>query len=237
MAETGVGSGVYQENGEYIFNELVDLGEIYTVKLASFLQDYALEDGVYMNHATWTPLDALAFMNDVGADDETVVIAYYRTTDELNVIADWPTMDVIDPISQGTIDWKDWRPFFSCDATGRIFQFKFIMTNTSIKPNVTPVIKSGKITIDIPYRNISIEDQVALGSAVTTVTYDYPYYTIPSVIINPQDMTQGDYFTITNKNTASFDLQFFDGTGAPLTVQRTADILISGKGRRWANVI
>ena len=63
-----------------------------------------------------------------------------------------------------------------------------------------------------------------------TVSFAHPFYDTPAVNIAPMDMGTGDYFTLSNVTTTSFQVVFFNSGGAFVSRQFTNTSV--GHGRR-----
>ena len=220
------------ERGYYYFKDTIDVGDVYTMHITSFITGYGLKLGVYMNHPTWDPLANLAVMNPV-KENEAQFYLQYRMSPASFFIAAWPTMDVIDPIAQGLVNWTDWKTIFTGDATGRIFQFRILLLRDANITDVTPVVKSGRFDMSIELTTRAFQDLAINGTR--RITFDPQFWELPSLTITAQDLAQGDYYTIRNKAPTGFDLDFFDLNGNP--VNRTADISAYGKGRRFIRIL
>jgi hypothetical protein len=171
-------------------------------------------------------------MNDV-AEDEAKYYLEVRLTNQTFFIASWPSMDVINPIAQGTVIWSPWQKIFVGDVTTRLIEFRIVLERNSTRLNITPVVKSGKVDVEIPFTQRTYNDEVVPGTR--NFVFDPQFWETPSLSIIAQDLQQGDYYTVTNKDLTGFDLSFFDLNGNPVT--RTADIQALGTGRRYIQVL
>jgi Putative phage tail protein len=220
------------ERGYYYFNDTLDVGEVFTMHIASYITGYGLKLGVFMNHPTWDPLANLVAMNNV-KENEAQFYLQYRMSPTSFFMSAWPTLDVIDPIAQGVVRWTDWKTIFTGDATGRIFQFRILLLRTPDLTDITPVVKSGRFDITIELATRSFEDLVIIGTR--RIVFDPQFWATPSLTITAQDLLQGDYYKVRNKSGTGFDLDFFDLNGTPVT--RTADVSAYGKGRRFTRML
>jgi len=218
--------------GYYYFNNLLDLGEIYTARVSSFLQGYGLELGVYLTHASWDPMSNRAAMNDV-AEDEAKYYLEVRLTNQTFFISFWADMASINPIAQGAVQWSPWQKIFVGDVTTRLIEFRIVLERNSTRLNITPVVKSGKVDVEIPFTQRTFTDEIVPGTR--NFVFNPQFWEVPSLSIIAQDLQTGDYYTVTNKDGIGFDLNFFDLNGIPVT--RTADIQALGTGRRYIQVL
>lgn len=224
----GVETNEYFEEGFYYYQNFLDLGEIYTVRLQSRIRAEGFTVGDLMSN--WDLLSNVAALSNAGTaawDVET----QYRVTDSFNIMSDWPSLDVIDPISEGVQDlWSEWRKFTIGDATGRIFQFRLKLISNV--PSVTPRVFNGVIRSDMPDRDVAFNNVISdVGG--TTITYDPPFKgpgTSPNIQITQDNAQTGDTFTITDKTLDGFTITFYNGLGNP--VSRQFDAFVRGYGRK-----
>jgi Putative phage tail protein len=224
----GVETTEYYDEGFYTFENLLDLGEIYTVRLqAAVLAEGFTESDLMSN---WTTLsDVLSLSNSEFS--EWAVEAQYRTTESLQLMSAWTSLDDVAAMSSGDEDdWSTWRTFTMGDATGRLFQFRLRLISNAV--DVTPRIIDAVIKADMPDRDDSYVDLTAPDTGLT-VTYAPAFKgpaAGPSVKISINDMQSGDYWTFTNKDVEGFTIMFFDKND--VAISRTFDATVKGYGRR-----
>jgi hypothetical protein len=212
----------YPSEGIYQYDDLTDLGEIYTVRVSSYIDMYGFLAGEVV--ADWNPLSSVLRLVNIKEGDAKAVCEV-RTSDSDISISQWPTMDVIDPIAQGSVEWTEWRIVHSTDVTGRILQFRLRLI--SKVENVTPSIRSGFVSIDVPERSLREADRICpIGGE--TVIFEPGFFSVPVVNITQDNAVIGDYFKITNKTKDQFMIEFFDNTDA--SVSRQYDYLARGVG-------
>ena len=220
-------SNEYYPEGYYYYENFLDLGEIYTVRLQSLINAEGFTVGDLMSN--WITLDQVASLANAGSSSWDVE-TYYRNTDSFNVISEWPSLDVVDPISEGVQDnWEPWRKFVIGDATGRIFQFRLKLI--SYVAAVTPRVFDGIIRADMPDRTYSLNNQLSSNVSPTTINY-LPAFkgpgTSPNIQITQDNAQSGDYYTITNRTLNGFDITFYDSTDTQ--VARQFDVFVKGYG-------
>lgn len=225
----GPSVGEYYTEGFYYYESLLDLGEIYTVRLTSQIQaeGYTLGDFMY----TWDTLaDVLALASAGYADWD--VETQYRSTESFNVIADWDTLDEVETMTAGDEDeFTPWRKFIAGDATGRIFQFRLRLL--SYKADVSPRVFDANIRADMPDRLESFDNLAANNTTGYIVTYSPSFKgpnTTPNVQISLEDAESGDYWSFTSKTLDGFQIKFYDKTDTQ--VARTFDAVAKGFGRK-----
>ena len=229
----GVATNEYYSNGYYYYQGFLDLGEIYTVRLQSLIQaeGYTLEDIM----ANWITLNDVVAMSN-SRFSEWDVQTEYRVTDTFNVMADWVSLSVVDPISEGVQDnWSEWRRFTIGDGTGRIFQFRLKLISN--KASVTPRVFDGTIKADMPDRIESYENLTAPDTGYT-LNYSPAFKgpgTTPSVQITIENGESGDYWNFVYKSLDGFQIIFYDKND--VAVSRVFDAQIKGYGRKATYVI
>jgi len=225
------GPGSFAEIGYYTYQTVLDLGDIYTARISSYLSDYGLRGFNVM--ADWPTLVSVPYLNDVQDGDATAYLEVRNSTDQL-FISEWVTLSSIPILSTGSVDWTDWRKVFASDHTSQVFQFRIVLERNLNKPDVTPSVTSGRVDVDIRTR-IEVGDDIPTIAGPTEIFYNNAFYNTPSMSITPQDLQLGDYWTVTNKNPESFTIEFFDTND--VSVIRTLDFTAVGKGRRAGSIL
>lgn len=229
-----VGTLKFYDSGEYYYSNLLELGDIFTVRLQSLIEAEGYTPDDIM--ANWTTLSSVASLSTIGSGSQWNVETYVRGTEELNVMSEWVTLASIDPISEGVQDnFTSWKKFTIGDFTARIFQFKLKLISNY--PSVSPRVFDAKIKADMPDRTVSYENQVIpVGGRVYTYS---PYFKGPSpspaISVGIDDSQQGDYYVITDKTTLGFKVEIFDKDD--VSVSRTADFAIKGYGSSYFEVV
>lgn len=229
----GAETAEYYSEGYYYFTTLLNLGEIYTVRLQSLIEAEGFTIGDLMS--SWPSLDVVTALTTPGFSDWDIK-TQYRTTDNLNVISEWDPMSDVLQMSSGDEDiWSSWRDFLMGDATGKIFQFRLKLVSNKV--SVTPRVVGGHIAADMPDRFDTINN-VLVGTSGLDVAYT-PAFAGPSPSPNIQvsiDSAQsGDYWNFDYKTPEGFKIRIYDKDGNP--VSRNVDFAIKGYGRRASNII
>ena len=98
------------------------------------------------------------------------------------------------------------------------------MTSTDLAS--TPVIQEVSVTIDMPDRIFSGNDLTS-GVGTKTITFSTPFKsTAYAVGVTMEDADTGDFFTISNKTTNSFDVLFKNSSGS--NISRQFDFIAKG---------
>lgn len=186
--------------GEYLFDGSVDLGSLQTSRLTANLQVLAFDANDLISKrdliSTWQNFGGQN-ISDVGA------AIHVRTTNDNPLTA---------PV------WSDWQPFYVGDWVARAYEFKAVLTSQNYLHNV--VIKALEVVVDMPDRE-EFGENIVSGAASYTVTFSREFMMMPAVGITAQNIQTGDYYTISNKGTEGFDIQFFNSSNA--SISRTFD--------------
>ncbi|MBW2648128.1 MAG: hypothetical protein JRE23_18610 [Deltaproteobacteria bacterium] len=197
-----------QSEGEYQFENSIDLGGKYTSRVTP---DMHISGENLSNFILgWATLAAQA---NLGGTD----VGLYDAHMELRITDDDPT---------STPTWSEWLPFIVGDYSARAFEFKAHLI--SLDPNVTPVIDSLAITVDMPDRTYGEKDLTSNSGSVYSVTYSPAFKVAPAVAVSAQGMATGDYYVLTNKTASGFDIRFYNST--PTGVARDFDYVAKGYG-------
>lgn len=196
-------------SGVYYFENTLDLGATYPTKFTAKIQTIGLAIGSIIDSRT----DELDLWLDIDGNklDAANAEIFMRTT------LDNPS---------GTPTWSDWKPFFVGEYTARAFQFKVEMTSQDTNNNLG--IQTLQVAADMPDRVESVYGQVS-GTTTYHVTYNNAFRASPAVGITANAMASGDYYEITNKTAAGFDIIFKNSAGT--AVSRTFDVIAKGYGR------
>lgn len=224
----------YYSEGYYYYENLLDLGEIYTVRLQSLIQAEGYTIGDFMS--AWTTLDTVLAMSSARFS-EWDVETQYRSTETFNVIADWVTMDAVSAMDSGIEEnFTEWRKFIMGDATGRIFQFRLRLISNKI--SVSPRVFDGTIKADMPDRIDSFNDLAADDTDGYILAFDPPFKgpgTRPNIQVSIDDAESGDYWVFEYRTLDGLQIKFYDKND--VQVARQFDLVAKGYGRKAVAVI
>lgn len=200
--------GGFPISGTYSFENIIDLGSIYTSRVSVAISAYGTvtSEDVFSYEDVFDVPDAFG---NAAADlwDVTVDIS---TTDD-------------DP--SGSPVWSDWVELVTSDISARAYRFRARLQSAQF--DVTPVVTSMAVTVDMPDRVIAEEDLVVTTSG-RIITFAPPYFALSGISIAAQNLQTGDYPVITAKSASGFSIIFRNEAGAP--VERSFDYVAKGYG-------
>ena len=150
-------------------------------------------------------VDSLASIDEIA--DLAGITTYIRTTED-------------DPAS-GSATWTDYKKFLIADVRARGLQLKveFENDNASEQFRVTAL----SLLVDMTSKILG-----GYSKTASTITYDEPFHSVPTLTITPTNMTSGDYFQIPTQTATGFVVNFYDSGGAGIT--RNYNYLSKGNG-------
>ena len=207
------GGGTTSTYGTYDFADVLDLGNIYTSRITSYVEVGRID---YVNTFDGKEGEfdqALGeFDGDPDSFDDTNVELWVATTND-------------DP--NGTPTWTDFRKFFVGDYSARGFKFRAILTSSD--ETASPILKVLRINVDMPDRVTGGNDLVSgTGAGGYSVTFTPSFKVSPSIGIMAQNLVQGDYYEIPTKSASGFTIRFKNSSGT--VVNRTFDYVAKGYG-------
>jgi hypothetical protein len=213
--------------GYYYMAELVDLGDVYEVRISSKIRAYGVTADDYM--LAWQPLASVAAMaSGTLTNDMWDAWLEVRTSNELAVIAEWqPLADVV-WMSDGAKDsWSEWRPCVVGDFTARVVQMRIALESRN--PGVRVVVSDGRVEVDMPDRIDSYPD-VPIPIAGERILFVPAFRELRSTAIS----IDGNADPVTAETSAK------DATGVTVRLRNTItgeytsgriDLMVEGFGR------
>ena len=179
--------------GEYYFNNSIDLGEVYTSRIyPNFKVDY-LDYVNDFDSATGNFDDRLGdFDGDPAQFDITSAKFQLRHTND-------------DPAGSPT--WSAWQPFVVADMTARALEFRVLMTSST--GSATPAVRELEAQIDMPERTVSENDITFTGTR--SITFPTAFKATPAIGVALANLADGERYVISNKSRTGFDIQILDG--------------------------
>ena len=208
--------GTLNSSGTYYFNNVVDLGAVFTVvfkrKLTTrgLLPNDTIDDRA-TNMDRWSDFDgALA--------DETTANLYFRKSNDAPSTDDIITEDSdkilledgSDMLQESSQTYGVWTPMESGRYTGRVFQFKVDLSSTTV--DQTPIVDELGYTLQ--FENRTESDSMASGAGAKAVTYSKAFYQTPKLGITANNMATKDYYEISSESRTGFTVHFKNEAGA-----------------------
>ena len=213
--------GTQFTNGEYFFNNVLDLGAKYAVHLKRHLVVRSL----YFSDLIDDRLDLIDSWADFDGDvpDNTNVELYFRKSDDgaTNAFFTHEDGDKIlfedgSKIKQQTdLLFEEWIPLENNTYVGRSFQFKAVLSTTNV--NQTPIVDELGVTLQLERRteNSKVLNSGSSASGVDVVFNDAFYTdgnTEVAVGITGYDLGSGDYFILKEPTRTGFNILFKRGS-------------------------
>ena len=198
-------------SGEYEFDQVVDLGAVYTSRVAAivttgrldFVDTFDAKPGLFDDAIGLFDGDAQAF------DDTNVELLISVTND--------------DPA--GSPAWSAYTPFLVGDYRARALRFKARLTSTDAQ--ASPEVTALSVSVDMPDRTVAASD-IQSGAGAKAVVFSPAFKGLQGVGISAGNLASGDYYDISNKGGAGFTITFYNSSGA--AVDRTFDYVAKGYG-------
>ncbi|WP_319520187.1 phage tail protein [uncultured Martelella sp.] len=196
-------------SGTYVSARTIDLGAVYTSRVTSILSVYGQDiDNTLVKWPVLSRLDAM-----VGADaSKWNAVMEMRTTDD-------------DPEATDAT-WSDWREAATGDVSARAYQMRLLLS--SLDSNITPVVARAELTVDMPDRILS-GNNIPVTAEGRHIGFNPPYHGLTGLSVSAQGLRFGDYYELTGKGEAGFDIIFKDQSGTP--VERSFDYVAVGYGK------
>ena len=182
--------------GEYIYEDALDLGSVYDVNLRRYVVSGAVSFGTLFDSVPGL-FDDQPGNFDGNELDQVNAVTYVRVTDD-------------DPA--GTPTWGDWNEYANALVRGRGIQLKVKGTTRTMQVGL--VVTELGATADLPQRTATASSS---GSSTYNVTYGSAFYAAPDVTISPSNMATGDFFTLTSVTRTGFTVAFKDSASAAVT--------------------
>tara|TARA_R100000426_G_scaffold31795_1_gene26153 strand:+ start:697 stop:4029 length:3333 start_codon:yes stop_codon:yes gene_type:complete len=210
--------------GEYAFNEVLDLGGVFSLDLKRHVQTEGFYSGTLFDSRsalidTWTDFD--------GAQATAVNCELF-----VAVTQDNP--------SSGSPTFTAFQTFVNGAYKGRGFKFKAVLTSGDPAQNIK--VSELGYTATFQRRTEQSATAIASGSGVKNITFSSPFFTgtsallgansnLPSIGITATDnITSGDYFQVTNISATGFSVHFKDSSNASISRNFNFTAVGFGKG-------
>ena len=209
--------------GEYAFNEVLDLGGVFSLDLKRHIQSESFYSGSLFDSRTalidtWTDFDG----GQATATNCEMLVAVTQDNPSSS-----PTFTAFQTFVNGTYK-------------GRGFKFKVILSTTDPAQNIK--VSELGYTATFQRRTEQSATAIASGSGVKNITFSSPFFTgtsallgansnLPSIGITATDnITSGDYFQVTNISSTGFSVHFKDSSNASINRNFNFSAVGFGKG-------
>ena len=198
-------------SGEYYFENVLDLGGVFSVLFERKLTTR----GIYPDALIDDRTEFIDRWSDVDGDlaDNTSADLFFRTSDQATVDqfflledGDFLLLEDGDKIeTESDIDFGAWTPMESGRYTGRQFQFRANLK--TFASDQTPIVDELGFTVQLESRTES-SATIASGAGAKTVTFAKAFYQAPSIGITAANLAAGDYYEITSPSASQFTITF-----------------------------
>jgi len=214
--------GQIANEGEYEFNEVLDLGATYAFDLARHM----VTRGIFPNDLVDSRLDLvddLADWDGLAIDSVNAQIFVRTTTD--------------DPA--GTPTWSNYFEFANGTFNGRGFQFKAILYSGD--PDQTILIDELGYNGTFQRRQEQSATAIASGTSTKSIAFERAFFTgtaalggvnsnLPSIGITVQNLGDGERVNISNVTGTGFDVDVLDSGGSNVDRQFSWSAVGYGRG-------
>jgi len=214
--------GQIATEGEYEFNEVLDLGATYAFDLARHM----VTRGIFPNDLVDSRLDLVDDFADWdgSAIDSVNAQVFVRTTTD-------------DPA--GTPTWSNYFEFANGTFNGRAFQFKAILYSGD--SDQTILIDELGYNGTFQRRQEQSATAIASGTSTKSVAFDNAFFTgtaalggvnsnLPSIGITVQNLGDGERVNISNVTGTGFDVDVLDSGGSNVDRQFSWSAVGYGRG-------
>jgi predicted phage tail protein len=182
--------------GEYIYEDYLDLGQVYDVNIRRRIIGFPLSAGIDFDDVTGL-FDDQPGKFDGDDLDQTNAVTYVRVTND-------------DPASTPT--WGPWNEYVNAIVRGRAIELKVVATTTTAQ--VGMAISDLGAVAELQQRVESGSDS---GDDTYVVTFVDAFYATPEVVISPSNMATGDFFTLSSVSRTGFTVAFKNSSNAAVT--------------------
>ena len=206
----GVSSTSVPSSGTYEFSNTITLPAVFKAKFESNVLQIVEDVANYI---------------DAGRPDSTTLIDSGtpdpfdgKTVQNSNTILQIATSD-------DNVTFSAFQNFTTGEFSGRYFKFKALFT--SADQDSRTLVNTLSVTASLKEKIESGAD-ISSGTGGKAITYSSAFRLNPAIMISGQNMATGDFYTITNKSTTGFTIEFFNSSGT--SIDRTFDFQARGTG-------
>lgn len=194
--------------GEYIFEETLDLGDVYDVNFRRYVLIRGLASDELFDSAEGLFDDRIGFFDGAANAIEGInVITYMRATND-------------DP--SGSPTWGPWTELINGVMQGRAFQARAIISTRSTGAAI--VVEDLRMIPELQRRMASSSNP----STATSISYDFAFYDLHALSITPTDLLPNERYVLSNVTSTGFDIDFYADS---LTIEKAYHYTATGFGR------
>ncbi len=210
--------------GEYAFNEVLDLGAVFSLDL----KRHILSQGFYSGNL----FDSRTALIDTWSDFDGAQATATNAEIQVSITQDDP--------SSNSATFTGFQTFVNGTYKGRGFKFKAVLTTSDPAQNLH--ITELGYTATFQRRTEQSATPLASGGAARLVSFANSFFTgssallgvnsnLPSIGITATDnITSGDYFQVTNISSTGFTVHFKDSSNASINRNFNFTAVGFGKG-------
>jgi hypothetical protein len=198
----------------YVFEEVVDVGDVYEIRISNLMKFGAIDT------------DNNEFIAD--KDDAWNAWLEYRAITEVSMISTWPSLSELGDMSLGLSPWGPWRKVNVGDATGRAFQFRAVAQ--AFQKGIQVVFFEGHLVIDMPDRQWRSNDIEVPAEGGVEVLFDPPFRAKPILAVNIEGSTTAVRYVAEDHDNLKVRIRLYDGENQE--VSGRIDVAALGYGRQ-----
>tara|TARA_Y100000401_G_scaffold80854_1_gene66258 strand:- start:3947 stop:5389 length:1443 start_codon:yes stop_codon:yes gene_type:complete len=226
--------GTLKTSGQYFFQNIVDLGGIFTVQFNRILKIRGLYPNDTIDLHT-TNIDQWSDFDGALPDETNGVLKFRKSNsaitidqmkdenEEFVLLEDGSKLT-----QQSTSVFGDFVPLENGRYTGRVFQFGLDLT--SEYNDQTPLVD--ELGYQLLFENRTESNSMSSGTGAKVVTFDKAFYQTPKLGITAINMVSGDYYVISSESRTGFTITFFNNSDSP--IDRTFSYQANGFGAEGA---
>jgi len=202
--DSGVANADFFASGNYLFEDVVDIGAKHTCRLTATLKQTSDDpDDLFDNRIGLFDTQNSSFDGDTPANSNAHI--EIATSDDNST-------------------FTAFQNFVIGEYTARFFKFRLVLTSSDLAS--TPVVEEVSVTIDMVDRIFSGND-ITSGAGTKTVAFGQPFKTTSYALgVAGQGMAVGDFFLIESKTINGFNVTFKNSSNS--AISKTFDYIAKG---------
>jgi predicted phage tail protein len=201
--------------GEYLYEEELDLGQVYDVNIRRRVISGAVTFGTLFDDVPGLFDDQPGDFDGDDLDQVNAVTYVSVANDEISdniLLEDGDDLLLEDGFLLLAEAWGPWNEYANAIVRARGIRLK--VEGSTRTAQVGLVISELGATAELQQRT---ETASSSGSSTYNVTYADAFYAAPDVTISPSNMATGDFFTLTSVTRTGFTVAFSNSASAAVT--------------------